>query len=894
VSALGFVSNPFLPHGVCYQWNAALIWLHVISDLLIATAYLVIPVFLLYFAKKNKDLHFRWVFLCFAIFIAACGATHIMEVVTLWVPAYWTSGVIKCLTALASVPTAVLVARKLPQALTLVSAERLRETNQELEAQSQALRESDSSYRDLVEHSQDLICTHDEHGVVLSINEAPLKILGYSREDLLNKPLRNFVTPEAQRMCDEYLRRVQRDGVARGLLPVLTKNGQVKLWEYNNSVRLDGSRTVRGIAHDVTEQKRAERALRNSEEKFSKAFALSPLLLAICTIKEGRFTEVNDALVRQSGYSRDELIGQAVSDIGLWADPTQREALLEEISQGGCIRNREAKFRARSGQIAMLLLSMEVLEIAGETCLLTVGHDITAQKAVEEALRASEERFRLMAENIKEIFWTIEPGTLNLRYASPAYEEIWERSQEEIQRDPTAYLQSIHPDDTARILEKFRRLETENHLEDECRIVCPGGRIKWVHSRAFTVRDSQSRLTTFVGTTRDMTARKKSEEVLLQAQKMEAVGLLASGVAHDFNNVLTIVLGYAQLLLKTVSTPDKNKAGLQKIVDASFEGRELTAKLLAFGRTEVSQARPINLDAEIYKIEDMLKRLISENIEVRVFLNCHAKRILAEPATVIHIVMNLAINARDAMASGGVLTISTSTVSLTADDDYAPVPPGYYALLEVIDTGCGMDAAARAHMFDPFFTTKPTGQGTGLGLSMVYRIVSQCSGHIRVESELGRGSTFRIYLPLFEGDSVGASDSRGTRFDENPKKVLIMVVEDNGALREVVREGLEDRGYSVRCEARGATALRHLEREGSQIRVLLTDVVMPDMSGVDLARKLRRQIPDLKILFMTGWAPGGGLAAEDFGHGSDLIGKPFEIQELDERIRRLLSVDNSG
>jgi PAS domain S-box-containing protein len=241
-------SGSFLPHGFCYQWNAALIFLHVISDLLIATALLVIPVFLLYFAKKREDLPFRWVFVCFAIFIAACGVTHIMEVLTLWVVAYWASGVLKCLTAIASVPTAVLVARMLPQALTLVSAEQLRAANQELEAQSRALRESENSYRDLVEHSQDLICTHDENGILLSINEAPLKILGYSREELLHKPLRNFVTPEAQRICDEYLRRVQTDGMARGLLPVLTKNGQVKLWEYNNSLRQDGTRIVRGIA----------------------------------------------------------------------------------------------------------------------------------------------------------------------------------------------------------------------------------------------------------------------------------------------------------------------------------------------------------------------------------------------------------------------------------------------------------------------------------------------------------------------------------------------------------------------------------------------------------------------------------------------------------------------
>lgn len=299
-----FSSNGFMPHGFCYQWKPALVWLHSISDTLIALAYFSIPIGLIYLVRKKRSIPFDWMFVCFGIFIAACGATHLMEVVTLWLPVYWVSGGVKVITALASLPTAILLTHVVPRALNLPSAEELRAANEEL-------RESEDRYRDLVEHSSDLICTHDANGILLSVNEAPLRILGYSREELLNKPLRDFVTPETRPLCDAYLAQVQRDGFAHGLLPVLTKSRDVRLWEYNNSLRKEGvsSPIVRGIAHDVTEQKRAEAALRKSEEKFSRAFRSSPVEMAITTLEDGRFLDVNESFERNLGYTRKEVIG---------------------------------------------------------------------------------------------------------------------------------------------------------------------------------------------------------------------------------------------------------------------------------------------------------------------------------------------------------------------------------------------------------------------------------------------------------------------------------------------------------------------------------------------------------------------------------------------------------
>ena len=251
-----------------------------------------------------------------------------------------------------------------------------------------ALRESEDRYRDLVEHSSDLICTHDAQGMLLSVNEAPLRILGYSREELMSKPLRDFVAPEAKPLCDAYLAQVQRDGFARGLLPVLTKSGEVRLWEYNNSLRQDGmsAPVVRGIAHDVTEQKRAEFALRLSEEKFSKAFRSSPVEIVITTLEEGRFVDVNQSFERTVGFTRDELLGRTSLELGL-INPHDRMAQLEEIEKHGRVVNRELQIRAKSGKIRFKLYSAEVVQIGNERCLLSVSQDITERKMAYEQLR---------------------------------------------------------------------------------------------------------------------------------------------------------------------------------------------------------------------------------------------------------------------------------------------------------------------------------------------------------------------------------------------------------------------------------------------------------------------------------------------------------------------------
>jgi PAS domain S-box-containing protein len=516
-------SSGLMPHGFCYQWKPSLIWLHAISDTLIALAYFLIPMALIYFVRKRRDLPFGWMFICFGAFITACGLTHVMEVWTLWVPVYWLSGGVKLITVLASVPTAIFLVRSVPEALALPSPEEMRTTIEQLEQQKATLkkseerfrqmaeniqeifwtmdpetkaatyaspafeqicelpldslysnpsvymelihpedrqrvmvgleklvgtnrfdeefriicpsgstkwlrgigfvardsmgkvitllgtaqeitarkeleihlRENEDRYRDLVENSTDLICTYNLEGRLLSLNESPAKLLGYSREELLNMPLRNIVLPEARTQFDESLLTIQRDGFVKGSMVVVTKTGEQRIWEYHNTLRTEGVTVpvVRGMAHDITDRKLLERALRHSEEKFAKAFHSSPVEITISTLLEDLFMDVNTAFERNSGFTRDEVLGHTSMELGMWNDPGDRAKLIEEIVKQGRLQDREVRFRTKSGKTRVTLYSAEQIKIGGKQCLLSVCEDITLRKEIEEALRVSEEKF---------------------------------------------------------------------------------------------------------------------------------------------------------------------------------------------------------------------------------------------------------------------------------------------------------------------------------------------------------------------------------------------------------------------------------------------------------------------------------------------------------------------
>lgn len=405
----------------------------------------------------------------------------------------------------------------------------------------QAIRESEDRYRDLVEHSSDLLCTHDTQGILLSVNEPPLHILGYSREEMIGRPLREFVSPEARASCDAYLAQIQRDGFSKGILPVVTRSGEIRLWEYKNSLRSDGvsSPVVRGLAHDVTEQKRAESALRRSEEKFAKAFRSSPMEMVITTLAEGRFLEVNEAFERNTGYSRAEVLGRTAIELGMWLDPGSRSNVVADVAKHGRILNREIQIRAKSGAVGTKLYSAELIQIGKDRCLLAVSEDTTKRKRIEENLLRSE-AFLAQGQRLTQTgSWTWNPSTGQVHWSRETY-RIFDIDPNVERPSLDTVRRRLHQDDRLLFEQTLEHLQQEQQDgQGDFRLVVSSGATKHVHWVARPVFDAGGNLIEFVGTVMDVTERKNTEDELqrLSGQLLRLHDDERRGISRDLHDV---------------------------------------------------------------------------------------------------------------------------------------------------------------------------------------------------------------------------------------------------------------------------------------------------------------------------------------------------------------------
>ncbi len=450
-----------------------------------------------------------------------------------------------------------------------------------------------------------------------------------------------------------------------------------------------------------------------------------------------------------------------------------------------------------------------------------------------------------------------------------------------------------HPDDVEPDLaERQKLIRGEARSYDLVkRLHRRDGKVVWVYANTSVVQDAAGTPLYYLAYIRDVSERRALQEQLRQAQKMEAVGQLAGGVAHDFNNLLTAIIGNTELLLRTIEPEDRRRLDVLEISRAANRAATLTRQLLAFSRKQVLQPKIVDLNTVVAELTAMLRRIIGAHVHLRLQLEPALGRVLADPGQLEQVITNLAVNARDAMPSGGTLTIRTANV------DSADVPPpspestpllGPLVELSVSDDGVGMDERTQARLFEPFFTTKELGRGTGLGLATVYGIVRQSGGHIRVSTRLHHGSTFTIYLPHAEGTPEPGTEPGGWT-DQPPGSETILVVEDEDAVRYLACRVLRGSGYRVLEAGDPAAALRLLRDEGQPIDLLLTDIVMPGMSGPALAERLVADRPDLKVLYITGYAEEAIERQGALPAGGALLEKPFTAQQLAQRVRQALA-----
>ena len=713
----------------------------------------------------------------------------------------------------------------------------------------------------------------------------------------------------------------------------------------DNSVHFDT------CIHDVTQRVQAEEALRHSERRFAQAFNASPQPMSITTLKEGRYIDVNDSFLTVSGCTRDEVIGHTTTELGIWRSEQDRRAMIDLLNSTGSVRNFETRVLTKQGEARVLLSSVEKVEIDAEECLLISSSDITERKQAEESLREANERALKDYEHLVERIASLGQTLGNARELNTIFRALRdfaivsvpcdglvislydaERESRRIRYcwtdqkefDPTNLAQiPVGNGMTGRAIKSGNVIIDNNYhrqLKAAKVVVSVGDRVdphisrsalaapmtfmgrtvgcveaqthrpgSYQQEHATAMRMAANLAATAIENVRLIEREQAQEEQLRQAQKMEAVGNLAGGIAHDFNNLLTAITGYSELTLRDLPTDSPSFSKVSEIKKAGERAASLTRQLLAFSRKQILQPKVLDLNAVIPEMEKMLRRLIGEHIVLETVLDRSLGQVKADPGQIEQILMNLSVNARDAMPDGGRLTIETSNVSLREGyrNQQVSIRAGNYVMLSVSDNGCGMDSETQAHIFEPFFTTKELGKGTGLGLSTVYGIVKQSEGTIWVYSEVGQGTSFKIFLPRV--DEVGvAPEQTGESRPATGGQETILVVEDEDVVRALSCEVLEKHGYRLLSAANGDEGLRLCREFAGRIDLLITDVVMPGMSGRELAENLVALRPDTRVLFMSGFTDDAIVRHGVLDDGVFFIQKPFSPDALASKARSVL------
>jgi len=722
--------------------------------------------------------------------------------------------------------------------------------------------------------------------VIKETNDQFCEMLGYAREELLEQSTRKcYLSQEDYDAVGKIYKSKEERGSHQIETRFLRKDGRVidvliSLAPMNPQ---DLSAGYAFAVIDITESKRMETELLRSQEKMKSILRLQPV--GVGMVVDRVFKEVNKHYCEIVGYSREELLGRNTSF--LYAAQEDYEAVgrfhgyVREHGSG----TMETRHRRKDGRMIDLLLSFAPVDRNDYS----KGHIFAALDITER--KRAEQRLRFLASTVEQATESVIIRDTEglIQYVNPAFEASSGYSADEVIGRNMHFMEFTVESQT--LLKEIIGTTREGKVwSGRVQSLCKNGDILTEDITVTPIRDEKGEIVSYVTLKKDVTRELDLEDQLRVSQKLEAVGLLAGGVAHDLNNLLTPILGYSEMLLLEEKLSQAAQRDIQEIVNAGGRARDLVGQLMAFGRKQTLQVKALDMNEVISNMGKLLRRTLRENIRIEMQLSASVRAVRADRSQVEQVLMNLAVNAQDAMPEGGKLSIETRDDELDADyaNHHTGVTPGRYVMLSVSDTGMGMPPEIKARIFDPFFTTKPIGQGTGLGLATVYGIVKQHGGHVWVYSEPGHGSTFKVYLPAIELEPT-ESEGAAAQVEAPGGNETLLVAEDDPNVRDLACTMLSGLGYKVLSGKTVSECLELAANYPDRIDILLTDVIMPNMSGRELYSRLQQARPGLRVLYMSGYA--ANLIADRGVLGEDIcfIQKPFTRMNLARKVRECLN-----
>lgn len=733
----------------------------------------------------------------------------------------------------------------------------------------------------------DGVIATDNQGHVTFMNPVAESLTGWTGKDAGGRPIGDvlhIINESTLLAVDNPVEKVLREGVIMGLanhtLLISREGGRIPIADSGAPIKNEQGDIIGAVLvfRDQSEERARQQAVEESEKKYRSLFRNAQVGLSLTRISDGRVLTCNEKMAQIFGYDDTAEFTEAYVFSEKYVDPEKRAWMLKELHKTGFLNNIEAEFFGKNGEKVWVRFDTRIFPDYGY--MQDVVMDISESKRTEEALRASEAKYRSMMEAMKDPIY-ICSSDFRVEYMNPAMIQ-------RVGRDATGEhcFQSIHDMDNR--CSWCERISNHQGEGTEFEVVSPKDNRSYLLSQSPVERadGSVSRMTVC----RDVTDFRKMEDQLRQSQKMESVGRLAGGVAHDFNNMLGVILGYTELAMENVAPDDPIHGALQEILNAARRSADITRQLLAFARKQTISPKVLDLNETIEGMLKMIRRLIGENIDLAWLPGANLRPVWMDPSQIDQILANLCVNARDAISDVGRITIETGRA--TFDEaycaDHLGYIPGEYVLLAVSDDGSGMAPETLSNLFEPFFTTKEVGRGTGLGLATVYGIVKQNKGFINVYSEPEKGSVFRIYLPIHDTGSEAIPRKEPAAIDARGSETILLV-EDEPAILRMTTMMLELLGYTVLSAGTPGKAIQLAQEHSGEIHLLMTDVVMPEMNGRDLAGNLLALYPNLKRLFMSGYTANVIAHHGLLDEGVNFIQKPFARKDLACKVREVLA-----